>query len=160
MKKEWGPAVWSFIHSFCARLDESQFEENKYLIYEFLSSLLNNLPCPECSINARRFILSVRIQHVKSKTHLCNIFYDFHNKVSMRVKHIENPQLFSPDILNKYKNRNIKQEFRNYHAAWVKHSNVPSVLAMTSTFIRNMYINNAISWMRKNLHIFEKSATV
>lgn len=161
MIKEWGPPIWNFLHIFCERIDEKQLIMNKNSIYDFLSKILCNLPCPECSYHAREFILRVNFNNLHNKKQLIELFFNFHNDVSSRI-HNKNPNFKKADIkiLNQYKNTNIKDAFNKYYFEWTKASSIKNIVAMTSTFSRNVFIENAIKWMKGNLHLFEKDAVI
>jgi len=159
MIKDWGPPTWYFIHVFCQRINESQLLMNKKHIYDFLSQILCNLPCPECSYHARNFIINCNFNNLQNKNQLITLFFNFHNTVSERI-HRKNPNFKTPnnDILDQYKDKNVKDAFRKYHAEWTKSSNIKNVVAMTSTFSRNRFMENTIKWMKSNLHLFESNS--
>jgi len=161
MIKEWGVHIWSFLHIFCQSINEKQLLSNKNDIYGFISSVMCNLPCPECSYHARLFIINCNFNNLNSKQQMIKLFFDFHNKVSARV-HSKNPKYKNADIniLDQYKNRNIKEAFRTYHAEWTKASNIKNILAMTSTFNRHIFMENTIKWMKSHLHLFEPELVV
>jgi len=161
MLKDWGPPIWSFIHIFCQNINEQQLLYNKNEIYFFLSQILCNLPCPECSYHSRNFIINCNFNNLKSKQQLIDLFFNFHNKVSSRINS-KNPKYKDKDtkILEQYKNRNTKDAFRTYHAEWLKASSIKNVLAMTSTFNRHIFMENTIKWMKSHLHLFEPDTVV
>ena len=156
MIKDWGPPIWSFIHIFCQNINEQQLLSNKGNIHNFLSSILCNLPCPDCSYHARQFIINCNFNNLNSKQDLIMLFFMFHNKVSARA-HSKNPKYKDADInvLDQCKNRNTKDAFRIYHAEWIKASSIKNILAMTSTFSRHIFMENTIKWMKTHLHLFE-----
>lgn len=161
MIKEWGPAIWDFLHIFCQRIDEKKLLMNKNSIYEFLMQILCNLPCPECSFHAREHFLKLNFNNLKNKNQLIQIFFNFHNDVSCRINK-KNPNFKKADItiLNKYKNTNIKKSFNTYYFEWTKASSIKNIVAMTSSFSRNIFIENAIKWMKSNLHLFEQDSVI
>ena len=161
MIKVWGPATWSFIHIFCQNINEKQLLSNKNEVYNFLSQILCNLPCPECSYHARLFIINCNFDKLHSKQQLIDLIFNFHNKVSARV-HYKNPKYKDVDIkiLEQYKNRNTKDAFRTYHAEWITASAIKNVLAMTSTFNRHIFMEKTIKWMKSHLHLFEPNTVV
>jgi len=161
MIKDWGPHIWSFLHIFCNNINENQLLSNQNEIHHFLSSILCNLPCPECSYHARLFIINCNFDKLYSKQQLIHLFFNFHNRVSARI-HFKNPKYKDADIkiLEQYQNRNIKDAFRTYHAEWTKASNIKNVLAMTTTFTRHTFIKNAIIWMKSHLHLFEPYSVI
>ena len=159
MTKIWGPSTWCFLHSFIARLDDDKFETNKNNIIEFIRTILANLPCPICSDHAIKYI-NTKIRYVNKKNDLCLLFYHFHNEVTKRTTKYKKPELPDIDILNIYKNNNVKKEFNIYYEIWQKSTNQRNILTMTSSFMKHSYINNAIQWLKHNNHLLEKGSFV
>ena len=161
MIKDWGPPVWYFLHVFCARIDEKQLMINKKSIFNFLMQIVCNLPCPDCSFHARQYFLKLNFENLHTKNQLIEVIFNFHNDVSARV-HNKNPNFKKEgiEILNQYKNSNVKDAFRKYHAEWTKASSIKNVIAMTSTFSRNKFMDDTIKWIKGNLHLFEPDSVV
>ena len=157
MTKIWGPSTWIFIHSFCARLDEKKFEENKLSIFNFLRIILSNLPCPICSDHAIKMFNS-KHTFIKNKNDLCLYFYHFHNEVTKRTNKFNKPKLPEKEILKTYKNNNVRKEFNIYYRIWEKSTNQKNIVTMTSTFMKHTYINNSIKWLKDNNNLLEKNS--
>jgi len=157
MTKIWGPPTWNFIHSFCARIEESKFQENKLSIFDFIRIILSNLPCPICSDHATKMFNS-KIAHIRNKNDLCLYFYHFHNEVTMRTNKFKKPNIPEKEILENYKNNNVRKIFNIYFRTWEQSTSQKNVVTMTSTFMKHTYINSSIKWLKDNNNLLEKNS--
>ena len=87
-KVEWGNATWYLIHTLCNKLVPS----NEIIIrqlFNHLTTITTNLPCPDCSHHSSLFINHYKNNIPKTNDQLNIYFWNMHNWVNKRLRKSE-----------------------------------------------------------------------
>lgn len=138
----WGPHVWTFIHTFAYHIDESFFTNNKKDVIHLLFNICFNLPCMECTMHAKAYLVRANKSKIQTKEDLKRFFYDFHNIVNKRLKR----QVFTDyDI---YKSYSLQKSFINFKLAYTNNTFLRNQLHVT--FARRRVCNNIETFIKRN----------
>lgn len=144
--KTWGNTIWYLFHGLIHNLDDNKFNEFKEDFLYIFKTISNNLPCPDCSKDAKEVISKTNFNIINSKIEMEKYIFNFHNHVNKKLKKKE----FEFYQLEMYKKINIDAVINNFIIIFSKKSNVPELMA--TTFIRQNVIPNII----KKLQIIKK----
>ena len=148
-KSEWGPCIWKTIHCLTIQIKNEHFEQIKKELIHIIVQICSNLPCPICSSHASLFIRKHRIQSIKTKDHLIRFFFHLHNEVNKRLK--KKPFSYE-DVINTYKNENIKQTLSAYYN--LNHQIKFSERLMNHGYHRKLFLENFKRFVRSNIELF------
>lgn len=109
MTKNWGPATWYLIHTFCEKISSELFLKEKKKVLGLLKGICVNLPCSSCSNHAKTIIKTLTSNNVKDKEMLKKYFFHFHNRVNRRL---HKPEFKNFDM---YKLTTLKKVFTYYN---------------------------------------------
>jgi hypothetical protein len=148
MTQIWGNATWNMIHTLTYKLkDEYTNKANE--LYEILHQICVNVPCPYCMEHARKTLLNVNKNRIKTKEDIMKVFFDFHNMVNTRLKKKE---FTFTEFSDKYSNLNTVNIIN--HFIKVFSSSVKSDKAMAQNWSRRRILNMFTSYIITNKHIF------
>ena len=111
----WGSSVWTFLHVFAEKIHPDVYRNNVSHILQLIKRICFNLPCPTCSVHARKFLYGVTEASINDVEMLKQMLHIFHNKVNHRIGKKQQPN----DILNKYKTvtmTNALLNFKKYYS--------------------------------------------
>jgi hypothetical protein len=80
----WGEPIWYLFHTLAQKVHEDTFPEIRQELLTIISTICNNLPCPDCANHATRYINSLNLNTIQTKRDLINMLYQFHNSVNAR----------------------------------------------------------------------------
>jgi hypothetical protein len=110
-KMKWGEPTWLLFHTLAHKIKDDHFDHMKLDILNIITTICNNLPCPNCANHATEYMKRVNYNSIKTKQELKNLFFQFHNEVNLR----KGFQLFPHENLDeKYSKaltKNIIQHF-------------------------------------------------
>ena len=75
----WGPALWSFLHTAAASLD------NPEAFSQILEALPRTLPCPECRTHAEDYLRLHPPTGLTDALSASRYLFEFHNVVNERL---------------------------------------------------------------------------
>ena len=58
---QWGPPTWILLHAIAEKINESFFPDISVQLFQIISQICKNLPCPECAAHATQFLNSVKM---------------------------------------------------------------------------------------------------
>jgi hypothetical protein len=149
--KTWGPPIWTLFHTLAEKIKEDKFNSVGPQVFRFITSICNNLPCPECTSHAKSFLSKVDARRVNSKKALQDLLFIFHNIVNKR----KNKHLFKYiDFLTVYKSKNVVATFNEFTKVYKTDGNMK---LMTENFHRKFLINAFKKWFILNLDNFDRS---
>ena len=145
----WGPNIWFFFHALAEKINENKFINNKSTLIELITIVSSNLPCPECSNDAKEIINKTNFNVINTKEDFKKYIFNFHNHVN---KKICNPIFLYEDLDKKYCKINIYLTFNNLIRVFSKNSNNPKLM-QTSMIRQNSVnkINNLFNSIKKDL---------
>jgi hypothetical protein len=95
----WGPALWHFLHVISFNYPNDPTEQEKNSMYQFMMSLGQVLPCPECRDHYAQNTSGLR-DALGSKSDFSLYMYNFHNMVNVQTG--KKITLTYTDVYNKY----------------------------------------------------------
>ena len=137
----WGPATWIFFHTLAARVNERYFPRLRMVMFNVISLISRNLPCPTCTREASIFLAKINPNKIETKQDFINFIYIFHNWVNKKKK----KPLFNSKNLNVYKNANIYLAFNNFARVYHTKGNMQ---LLTESFQRNLALKELKKWIR------------
>lgn len=146
--KIWGPPVWIFLHTFSVNISEYGYSQIGAQFYSYLTRICRQLPCPECSEHATKFISKVNPKNLKTKYDMANMLCNFHNTVNSRKK----LPIFNNVYLSMYEKVSIISAFNNFVQAFT----IPSQRLMNDNLHRKMLVSQIQKFLNSNLVYFVK----
>lgn len=146
----WGEPTWFLFHTFAQKVKESTFPKIKNELLSMIYKICNNLPCPDCTNHAMRYLQGINFGAIHTKNDLIEMLWRFHNEVNHR-KHY---QQFPMSQLNaKYSNANTNNIIRNFIQYYDKRGF--SMRAGTDSFHRTRMITSFKTWISANIQYFD-----
>ena len=145
-KKDWGNAVWILFHTLAEKI-KPEYSEELIVIVSHITSICNNLPCPDCQQHASRVMAQVNKNAIAaSKETLIEFLWKFHNDVNKRNKGVYYPK----ESLDKYKTANTINVVKYFIQIMSKTSN--NEKTMLHGFHRNIYMKKFIEYINANIN--------
>jgi hypothetical protein len=141
--KAWGPPIWQFFHVLVENIKEEYFNKIGEEVFGIIKQICKNLPCPDCSMHASRFLSSVKFQHIKNKNEFVLLMYIFHNTVRKK----KSQSIFQEHELAIYKNKNI---FHYYNQFVKVYKTRGQMKLMADSFARGMTVRQVYQFLIKN----------
>ena len=110
-RQQWGNVTWYLFHGIAEKIKEDKFLELKPNIINIIKSICNNLPCPDCSEHATKFLNSVNFNIIQNKNDFKIFLFKFHNIVNSKTN---KSQFLKEDFDNKYKNIIVPKIFEYF----------------------------------------------
>ena len=147
-KKDWGNAIWFLFHTLAEKIkpEEATTAELNILL-SHITSICNNLPCPDCQQHARQTMLLANHNSITtSKETLIHFLWQFHNEVNKRTK----APFYPKESLELYKRAKTAEVIRHFIKIMSSTSN--NAKTMLYGFHRQMYIKTFVDYIKANLH--------
>ena len=131
----WGNCVWYLFHTLIHIIKDDQFLELKNDIVYIIKTVIQILPCPDCSRDATLEINKVDFNAIQTKQQLKLLMFNFHNHINKKL----NKPIFQLSQLDeKYSKANIHVIINNFNIIFSTNSNIPHL--MNQSFNRNINI--------------------
>lgn len=89
-KKEWGEAMWFYLHTFAGAYPDQPTEEERKDALDFISICFKTLVCNVCSNHAQAYLIYNPLdKHLDNSDSFQKYLYDMHNSVNERLKDSE-----------------------------------------------------------------------
>ena len=148
-KETWGNTVWFLFHTMAYKIKEEEFTNSKNDIIYAITTICENLPCPDCSKDASNVLKKANFNNIfNNKKSLQLYLFNFHNYINSKL----NKPLFSVSELDeKYSKANFDIIYNNFLIIFNSNSNVPQLMSASFHRQHNMpKIINAIKNIKKN----------
>ena len=143
MSNNWGTITWYLLHGLSRKIKQDKFDDIIDSFIHIFIELLNNLPCPECSMHALLFISKVNFQNIKKREDLENILFELHNHANKNIKRpIENIS-----ILKMYDKLNLQKTVQSFNQVFNTNGNM---VLLTQTYHRTIFIRKFNAWFNQN----------
>lgn len=147
-KKEWGNAIWYFMHTISYKLKEEHTNKANEIMNLFYNLCINT-PCPYCSEHAKNTLNKLNIKKIVKKEDLIKVLFEFHNIVNKRI----NKELFTIEEFNdKYKKANTLN-IVNYFFI-IMNKKINNEKAMIYTMNRKIIVNKIYNYINNNKECF------
>ena len=143
----WGPAIWTLFHTLSEKMNEKMYNVIAPQLFNHIVRICSFLPCPECAQDATKFLAKIKINDLKNKVQFKNTFYLFHNYVNTKKR----KPLFNYANINKYKNYNIINVFKNFINVYNTKGNMK---LLTESFQRQFVIKDFTNWFKSCIRVF------
>ena len=144
----WGMITWYLLHGLCRKIKPTHFNELLDSFINIFIDLLNNLPCPECSLHSIQFISTVNFQNIKNKDDLETIVFELHNHSN---KHINKP-LEDKSILKMYDKLNLPKTIISFKQVFNTKGNMS---LLTQSYHRSIFLNKFNKWFESHKQCFD-----
>tara|TARA_Y100000022_G_scaffold84531_1_gene72927 strand:+ start:4804 stop:5397 length:594 start_codon:yes stop_codon:yes gene_type:complete len=148
-KMIWGKHVWLFLHGISQKVKPEYFSSIKGELISYIKLICANLPCPDCSNHATRYLSKLDPNKIVTREDLVLYMYTFHNDVNMKKGY----PLFKREELDLYKRSNLKNMYQNFTYYFKENYHV--VKLMSENMHRIRVANKIESWLNQNTHCFE-----
>jgi hypothetical protein len=143
----WGPPIWLFFHTIVEKLKDDKFDATSGELFMYIKKICTVLPCPDCSNHATNFFKKINFAGVRNKNDLKNVFYIFHNSVNKR----KGKEMFKPDILSRYANENLINNYNNFVSVYKTKGNMK---LLADSFQRQIILTEFKRWIIANISNF------
>ena len=147
-KEEWGNATWYLFHTLAYKLKDERIDILP-LVIDFIITICNQLPCPDCKEHAQRYLKIRNIKNIKSKNELVEYLFNFHNIVNNNL----NKPIFTLEQCNELYNRAKTDYIIRYFMNIMKKSTGNMNLMMNS-FARQTISDKLINFIKNNRDAF------
>ena len=72
------------MHTLAEKVREEYFPQIRPFLFETITTICSNLPCPDCARHASAFLRNINFANIKKKQDLINMLFIFHNVVNQR----------------------------------------------------------------------------
>jgi hypothetical protein len=145
--KPWGKITWYFIHTFCERINENFFINNRENVLNILSGVCIMIPCPTCRQHASQHLKKYPlIRMVRNKEELKAYFFRFHNQATLNG----NPHARPADesVMEMYKRANFKKIIEAFRFEYMKKT--PTRLDYAHTLYSQRTLKDTLSFLYAN----------
>jgi hypothetical protein len=152
MKKQvWGNATWYLFHTLAYKL-KPEFQNEVLVIFNHISNICNNLPCPDCQQHASALIASTNVaKATASKESLNQFVWSFHNDVNKRL----GSKIVTFETAQElYSRANTYAVIRHFLA--VMQENLNNEKAMLYTFHRKKIMKIFRDYINANIHKYNQ----
>lgn len=144
----WGPPIWTLFHTLIEKVKDDEFQNIYIELFNNIKSICSYLPCPDCSLHAKQFLNTVKIQTISTKKDFKDMLYVFHNSVNKRKK----KELFNYSQLSEYENKNIKNCYNEFMKVYnIRERNIK---LLADSFQRQRIIKSFNNWLFINNNSF------
>ena len=150
-KMKWGEPTWYLFHTLAHKIKEEQFSYLKLEILNIITTICNNLPCPNCANHATEYMRKLNYNSIRTKQDLKNFLYQFHNEVNAKKGFAIFPYEELDEKYSKAVTVNIIRNFMVYFQD--KHK---SIHMIANDMHRARISNNLKEWFNINIHYFDK----
>lgn len=149
-RMKWGEPTWTLFHCIPTKISQENFIKNKDSIIRLIITICSNLPCPNCSDHAKRYMNKVNFIAIKSPDNLKKMLFLFHNSVNERKGY----EQYSYDKLDeKYNNLDFNQVVNQFMFHFQKKTYASNLIA------QQMYRQNQVlivkQWFQDNIGLFQ-----
>lgn len=111
IKARWANPTWELFHTLSCQINETYYNKNYEEVFNIISVICNNLPCPNCKYHASERLKRVSLHEINTKNKLILFFFNFHNEVSERIGN----KIYDKNILETYKNKNMVSVYLKFN---------------------------------------------
>lgn len=149
---KWGEPIWTGLHTMSVKVRSEMFPSIKMELMDIVKNVCHQLPCPDCSSHAMKFLSTVNINHMRTKEDFIEMLYTFHNQVSAR----KGLPLFAREaVLPTYGAKNLVAAVQRMMIAFMDRYGVNTRL-LTSQLVKHRIFNSMRVWFGANMDKFEQ----
>ena len=149
-KMKWGEPIWFFFHTIAEKVKPESFPIIRMQLFQIITSICRNLPCPICSQHAITYLANINIYTIQTKEHLIDFFYTFHNEVNKRKGFAQFP---IENLRDKYAKANTLNIINYFLIHLLDKSH--SIRMIADDFHRKRLVEDIKKWLGSNLQHFQ-----
>jgi hypothetical protein len=148
---KWGEPVWFFLHTIAHKVKDESFVTVRADLLKHIYTICTNLPCPDCSLHAKNYLMGINFNNIRNKMDLKNMLFDFHNSVNRRKGFVD----FSREQLDiKYEQANFIAISNYFIKVFLDKHASPRMIADDIYRARLTYVIR--DWLISNMTHFDK----
>lgn len=148
-KMKWGEPTWIFLHTIAQKIKAERFPAMRDQLLQKINIICRNLPCPDCSAHASKYLDAINFKTIVSKEDLKTFLWTFHNEVNKR----KGIPLADRSVLDKYSTANTKNVINYFLVMYSDKS--PSIKMIANDFYRQRLIKDLQNWLIENFASFD-----
>jgi hypothetical protein len=148
-KMKWGEPTWIFLHTIAQKIKDDRFTAMREQLLQKINIICRNLPCPDCSAHAAKYLDAINFKTILSKEDLKTFLWTFHNEVNKRKGIL----LADRSVLDKYSTANTTNVINYFLVMYSDKS--PSIKMIANDFYRQRLIKDLQNWLISNLSNFD-----
>ena len=148
-KMKWGEPTWIFLHTIAQKIKDDRFTAMREQLLQKINIICRNLPCPDCSAHAAKYLDAINFKTILSKEDLKTFLWTFHNEVNKR----KGIPLADRSVLDKYSTANTTNVINYFLVMYSDKS--PSIKMIANDFYRQRLIKDLQNWLISNLSNFD-----
>jgi len=149
-KMKWGEPTWFFLHTIAEKVKVEKFSEIRLELLKNINNICRNLPCPDCSNHAAKYLDSSNFNLIRTKQDLIDFMYNFHNEINKRKGY---PIFPYEELSSKYSQANTMSIIQYFLIHFL---DKPITVRMISNdFYRRRLTENLKTWLSNKLDYFE-----
>ena len=137
-REEWGNATWDFFHVLSLTIRVDKFIEIRPKVISLIYEMCANLPCPDCSQDAKNLLTRSYVRNIRNKADLIEFLRQLHNIINYKFG---KPEFSMQKLIEKYHDKNIYHTTNKLIFIYQKKYNVPNLFAHNlkrSLFIKTL----------------------
>ena len=148
-KMKWGEPTWIFLHTIVQKIKDNRFPAMREQLLQKINIICRNLPCPDCSAHASKYLDAINFKTIVSKEDLKTFLWTFHNEVNKR----KGIPIIDRSILEKYCTANTNSVVQYFLFMYSDKS--PNIKMIANDFYRQRLIKELQKWLIENLASFD-----
>lgn len=148
-KMKWGEPTWIFLHTIAQKIKAERFPAMRDQLLQKINIICRNLPCPDCSAHAAKYLDAINFKTIVSKEDLKTFLWTFHNEVNKR----KGISVADRSVLDKYSTANTKNVINYFLVMYSDKS--PSIKMIANDFYRQRLIKDLQNWLIENFASFD-----
>lgn len=147
---KWAPPTWELFHTLAFKLKESEYKILGPMLFNFITQVCHNLPCPTCAEHAKAYInrLMKDTSFLTNKKLFINALYIFHNDVNERIK---KPMFNYQDLSLSYQCKNLINVYNNFVQNFHSTGNLTLI---NQNFHKKRILHSFKKWITANIKSF------
>ena len=150
---EWGPIIWTFFHTIVQSINENYFTQIYKSLFNYIKSICNFLPCPQCSKHAKEYLKNISYSKIDTKEKFIQMLFHFHNEVNKN----NNKKLFLIEDIHIYEKKSLIDSYNNFIKIFLKKGNLQQI---NESFKRKIIIQNLMQWLNSNKKCFTANNSI
>ena len=149
-KINWGKPTWYLFHTMIEKLKEEYFLQMKVELFNIITIICINLPCPICATHAKTYLDGIQIRSITTKQQFKEMLFHFHNHVNHEKKYPLFSLLELDDLYRRANMTNIIQHFMQQFRDKSR-----NLRLISNEMYRNMIIAQVSSFLSKYSPYFD-----
>lgn len=148
-RMRWGAPTWRLFHAMAEQIDPAQFTRVRLELFDLVTGICDNLPCPDCAAHASAYMRRVDFRRIQTRDQFRDMLFEFHNSVNAR----KGVPRFNPEQLAQYRGVNLLEALHVFLHFFTNRHHGHGTL-VPHGFARDVQAGRVRDWFRSNAGIF------